>query len=87
MALNCKNITLTKGVFFSLAATISPSNVTNKSVSWSSSNSSVASVSGGKVTAWKAGIATIIAKTSNGKYASCTVTVKILRQHIRHTSV
>ena len=76
VALNRKNITLTKGGIFSLTATISPSNATNKSVSWSSSNSSVASVSGGKVTAWKAGTATITAKTSNGKHASCTVAVK-----------
>lgn len=46
-------------------------------VTWSSSNKSVASVSGsGKITALKAGTATITVKTYNGKSASCKVTVR-----------
>lgn len=74
--LNRSSLSLSKGGSFTLTAAITPSNATNKSVSWSSSNRSVASVSGGRVTALKAGTAKITAKTSNGKYASCTVTVK-----------
>ena len=53
-----------------------PSNATNKTVTWTTSNASVATVSGGKITAIKAGTATITAKTSNGKTATCKVTVQ-----------
>lgn len=56
---------------------ISPTNATNKSVSWSSSNASVAVVSSdGTVTAKAKGTALITVKTSNGKTASSKVTVK-----------
>lgn len=60
-----------------LATTISPSNATNKSVTWSSSNTAVATVSStGLVTAKSPGIATITAKTADGgKTAQCTITV------------
>ena len=44
-------------------------------VTWSSSNKNVATVSGGKVTAKGAGTATITATTANGKKAACKVTV------------
>ena len=44
-------------------------------VTWSSSNKNVATVSGGKVTAKGAGTATITATTANGKKATCKVTV------------
>lgn len=76
VTLNRNSLSLTQGGVFNLTVAVSPSNATNKSVTWSSSNSSVAAVSGGKVTARKAGTATITAKANNGKYASCTVTVK-----------
>lgn len=60
-----------------LTATVNPSNATNKDVTWSSSDSSVASVdNSGKVTARKAGTATITVTTTDGsKTATCTVTV------------
>lgn len=63
-----------------LTATVSPSNAANKSVSWSSSNTSVAKVSSaGKVTpGTKNGTAYITAKTANGKTAKVKVTVKIV---------
>lgn len=44
-------------------------------VTWSSSNKNVATVSGGKVTAKGAGTTTITATTENGKKATCKVTV------------
>lgn len=44
-------------------------------VTWSSSNKNVATVSGGRVTAKGAGTATITATTANGKKATCKVTV------------
>lgn len=61
-----------------LSATVSPSNATNKSVTWSTSNSSVATVSSsGFVTAQAAGSATITCKANDGsgKYGNCAVTV------------
>lgn len=60
-----------------LTETIEPSNAENKSVSWSSSQSSIASVQEGIVTAHKAGSATITVKTVDGnKTAKCEVIVK-----------
>lgn len=56
---------------------ITPSNATNKSVSWSSSNASVATVSSsGVVTARKKGTTIITVKTNNGKTATAKVVVK-----------
>ena len=55
---------------------IEPTNATNKSVTWTSSNPSVASVSDGKVTGLSAGTATITVTTADGGFtATCTVTV------------
>ena len=63
------------GESYTLNATVSPGNTTNKALTWKSSDSTVVSVSGGKITAKKAGKATITATTSNGKSASISVTV------------
>ena len=78
IGLNKSTTSLTEGESETLTATIAPSNATgDKTVKWSSSNTAVASVdSAGKVTAKKAGTAVITATSSNGKSASCTVTVK-----------
>ena len=77
ITLNKTSYTLTKGGTYTLSATVAPSNATNKTVTWTTSDKSVATVSStGKVTAVKAGTATITAKTSNGKTATCKITVK-----------
>ncbi len=60
-----------------LKATVSPSNATNKAVTWSTSNSAVATVKNGVVTAVGTGEAKITVKTVDGSYkAVCTVKVQ-----------
>ena len=75
VSLNKTSLTLEVGENYTLVVTVSPSNATDKSVTWSSTNSSVAAVSGGKVTAKSEGTTTITATAHNGKKASCTITV------------
>jgi len=59
-----------------LNATVQPNNATNQAVNWNTSNSSVATVSSGVVTAVGVGTATITVTTvEGGKNAYCTVTV------------
>lgn len=75
-------ITLNTGNSTNLTVKYDPINTTvKKSVSWKSSNANVASVSGGKVTAKKAGTATITA-TVSGKKATCKITVKNNEQYV-----
>lgn len=74
ITLNKSSLTLHIGDTSTLVATVSPSNATNKKVTWSSSNGSIASVSNGKITARSAGVVTITAKAGN-KTASARVTV------------
>ena len=77
VSLNKTALTLDVGKSYTLTKTVSPSNAVT-SYTWSSSNTSVATVDGnGKVTAKKAGTATITVKTSNGKTATCKVTVNL----------
>ncbi len=77
VTLDKTSATLTEGDELTLTATVSPDNATNKNVSWTSDDSSVASVSDGKITAHKAGKATITVKTEDGgKTAACEVTVE-----------
>ena len=60
-----------------IIATVSPSNATNKAISWESSDSSVATVSDGIIMAVGAGTAIITVKTSDGnKSATCYVSVQ-----------
>ena len=62
---------------FSVSATVSPGNSTNKNITWSSSNSNIASVNNGYITAHNPGAATITVKTVDGnKQASINVVVK-----------
>jgi uncharacterized protein YjdB len=70
-------LSLEAGKTSQLTATVSPSNATDKTVTWSSSNTNVAMVStGGLVIAKAVGTATITATTNTGgKTATCAVTV------------
>lgn len=78
VSLNQSSIELEVGGTVSLNATVSPSNATDKTVTWSSSNAGVASVSNGVVKALGEGSATITA-TAGGKSASCQVKVSPVR--------
>ena len=63
------------GAKATLSATISPSNATNKQLTWSSSNPSAVKVDqNGNIEAVGYGDATITVKTASGMEASCTVT-------------
>lgn len=75
--LNKKAVSIGAKKSVTLVAAISPSNASNKAVTWSSSNSKIASVdSKGVVTAKSGGTATIYAKTKDGGFvAACKVTV------------
>ena len=76
VTLNRSTLTLEAGKTRKLSATVLPTSATDKTVAWSSSKPDVASVSSnGTVTAIKAGTAVITATATNGKNASCTVTV------------
>ena len=77
VCLDKSSATLTEGDTATITATVLPENTTySKDVSWSSSNSAVATVdANGTVTAKSAGTAVITATSENGKTASCTVTV------------
>ncbi|GEM_PF-802037 len=78
VALNKTTDTLSVGASDTLTATVSPSNATDKTIAWKSSNTSVASVnSSGVVSGLSAGTATITATTVNGKTATCAVTVNL----------
>lgn len=67
-----------KGATFTVKATLQPSNATTKTVTWTTSDKSVATVSSsGKVTAVGTGVCQITAKTKDGGYtAVCMITVR-----------
>lgn len=76
VSISNSSLTLYVGETANLSASVSPSNATNKSITWASGNSSVASVSQGTVKANKEGTTTIYAASNNGIKAGCAVTVK-----------
>ena len=74
ITLNKTQLSLVKGATETLAATVLPTTATDKAVTWKSSDTAVATVENGVVTAVAAGNATITA-TAGGKTAICAVTV------------
>lgn len=76
ISLNYDEATIEIGATKTLVVSFNPVYATDKSITWTSSNGTVASVDGGVVTANTVGTATITAETSNGKTATCAVTVE-----------
>lgn len=79
ISLNETSQTLIVGETFQLTATVAPADASDPTLTWTSSNVAVATVSAtGLVTAVSAGSATITAKANDGSgvSASCTITVQ-----------
>jgi hypothetical protein len=76
VSLSSSTLSISVGSSNTLTATITPGNATDTTVSWSSSNETIATVANGKVTALAAGTATITVTTNDGSYkATCLITV------------
>ena len=75
VSLSRTDLKLIQGETATLTATVLPVDADYRTVIWSSSDSSIASVNGGVVTGLKDGTATVTATASNRKYANCSVTV------------
>ncbi|MCF0177481.1 MAG: Ig domain-containing protein, partial [Bacteroidales bacterium] len=77
VSLDKSEISLTEGESETLTATIKPDNATNKNINWSSTDEAIATVDNtGKITAVKAGEATITVTTEDGgKTATCNVQI------------
>ena len=76
--LNKSQINLYKGKTETLSAAITPSNASNKQITWSVVKGDCVTVdNNGTITANKKGTATVRATSANGKYADCVVTVQV----------
>ena len=76
VTLSKTSISILIGSAYQLTATVLPADAKNKTLTWTSSNVTIATVdTTGKVTAKALGTATITAKSNNGKTAACLVTV------------
>lgn len=77
VTLNKSETSIEVGAIETLTATVAPANATNKALTWSSSDATIATVSSeGVVTGVKAGAATITVTTADGSFtATCAVTV------------
>ena len=70
------SVSMYVGDSVTVSATVAPSNATNKTVTWKSNNTGIATVSNGVIKGVKAGTTTVVATTSNGKTVTINVTVK-----------
>ena len=87
ITLDKTSVTVKEATTAKVTATIAPSNATNKTVTWTSSDSAVATVAGGTITGVSKGTATITAKTSNGLTATVKVTVTENTDIIKPTGI
>ena len=74
--LNYESLTMFKGKSAALKATVMPEDAANKNVTWKSSDTTVATVNNGLVSAIKEGTSVITVTTQEGNYtATCALTV------------
>ena len=77
VTLDKETVTIKEGQTATLKATVLPENATNKEVTWTSSNESIATISNGVITGASEGTATITVTTKDGNFTdTCTVTVE-----------
>ena len=85
VSLNYDTLTINQGKTVSLVANISPTDASNKEVTWSSSNESVASVDAGKVKGLSLGNSNITVTTVDGGFtASCKITVVAAEEEVNY---
>ena len=75
ITLDKNSVSIMEATTATVKATVLPENASDKTVTWSSSDTSVATVSGGTITGVGTGTAVITAKTWNDLTAKVTVTV------------
>ena len=77
LKLSPTSVSLEEGKSTKITATMRPNDAKNKTLSWKSSNTSIATVSGGTIKAIKAGSCQITASTTDGSGLSVTVGVTV----------
>ena len=77
LTLDASNLTLQVNQTSTINAIIAPTSASNKSVTWTSSNPSIVTVTAGLVTARAAGSANIVCATTDGSLLSATVAVSV----------
>lgn len=77
ISLNPSSMTLEPGEQRTIGATVFPDNATDQTITWKSSNPSIATVDGGRVTAVSTGTVSIVASSADGEISeTCAVTVR-----------
>ena len=84
--LDKSSLSLEIGEKATVTATIAPSDATNKSITWSTANPTIATVSNGVVTGVATGETTLTAKTNDGGY-SVTIPVKVVPNAVKVSQI
>jgi len=85
VSINTSNICINSGDTLNLSATVYPSNATNKTVTWKSGNTNIATVSSNGVVTGKAAGNVIITATAGGKSATSNIEI-VARNNISQTA-
>lgn len=80
LTLSKTSVTLEEGKSTTVTASVRPTDAKNKTLSWGSSNVSVASVSGGTIKALKSGTCQIVVSTTDGSGISQTIGVTVTKK-------